>query len=124
MRPIDRIIKASKDKRESFHVEDWDLDIYYTPLTPSDQSAIDKRLKGAGLDRTEDTHERDILTFIQKAEDEDGARHFEWGDQTRLLEHAPSAIVQYFIVKMYEGSLGGIKGAKKNLETMIGSDSD
>ena len=125
MRAIDRIIKAARANRDSVHVPDWDLDIYFGPVTSRDQQEVYDRMKKVGIDNPfSDIPKMHILTFIQKAEAEDHTRLFEWGDEDNLLRYAPAFVVEKVINRLYEGSTGGIEEAKKNSETTTGSTSE
>lgn len=117
-RPIDKIRQATRDKRRSIEVEDWDLTLYFAPLTTADVEAIDAAMEDDGIDPQKNQHDRRIRQLIEKAELEDGTKAFRPGDAHYLKTEADYMTLQRVIGAMYKSTLPmseeGIDEAKKD----------
>lgn len=103
-------IKESFSNQEPKHiyVEEWDQDIYMTPLTLDEQDKINARSKGS-------PYQLAVFALITKAQDEKGNSLFTIADKTDLLHNVSFSTVEKIITTIYSSDGGSSAGeAEKN----------
>lgn len=118
-RPIDRIRASYKGRRRPIEMEDWDLTLYFGPLTTADMEAVEERMRDElGEEPEKHRHTKNLLLLIHKAELEDGSRAFTFGDMHYLKTEADYTKIQRLVAHMYSSSLGPLdpESAKKKSE--------
>lgn len=123
MKLIDTIKKRAEKGRRSIEVPEWDVTLWFGPLTPNDIQAVRDRLLDEGKDpERHRTHERVTLLFA-KAENEEGERVFDYGDRIAFMEHVEWAVFQRVMAFLYGSALTTLEDAKKKSEKTESSDS-
>lgn len=86
-RLIDRIVAKSPTDRRMIHVPEWEVDIYFKPLTRAQiDQAIPKDIeRPVGTER--------LLVLAHMAEDADGKRLFRQTDVEKLRQHAEVTVL-------------------------------
>lgn len=110
MRAIDKVRKGVTRRRRKFGpIKLWDnLELWFGPLTTDDMEAVDSRLVDEGFEdplAEKNRHRRNILLLIHKAEDKDGSKAFQFGDEHYLRTEADYLIMQTMIAFMYESAI-------------------
>lgn len=101
VRPIDKIRAAFADKFWELYVPEWDLTIYFRPMTQADLQAAELA-RGSELGR----FEKNVNLLVRKARNKDGMPLFQPGDCHALMNEARFEVVQRCINFMYScGSL-------------------
>ena len=96
MKPIDQVIAGEQSRRRCVVVSEWGgIDVYVAPVTTLDQNSVNDRNYRTADDRA-------IGLVIQKAQDKDGKRLFEWGDFTTLQRYASTSALN----KVLDAALG------------------
>jgi len=110
IRAIDKVRKGVSRRRRKFGpIKKWNnLELWFGPLTTDDMEAVDLRLINEGCEDPLDEkhrHRRNILLLIHKAQDKDGKRAFEFGDEHYLRTEADYLIMQMLIGFMFESAI-------------------
>lgn len=92
-------------ERKHFYVEDWEQDIYMSPLSLREQDKINARAKDS-------PYQLAVYALIMKAEDEQGEKLFTLDDKVDLLNNVSFGTVEKIIGAMF-GS-GTVEDAEKN----------
>ena len=95
----------SSQERMHFFVEEWDLDLYMSPLSLREQDKINARGK-------ESPYQIAVYALILKAEDEKGDKMFTIDDKVPLLNNVSFTTVERIITAMFNS--GGIEESEKN----------
>lgn len=115
-RPIDRIRQKTRDRRQRVEVEDWDLILYFGPLTTADVEAVEASLRDDGKDPDEHRTERRLRLLVEKAELEDGSSAFRPGDVHHLRNEASYVTLQQVIGKMFRAAVDVDEAKKESVE--------
>jgi len=110
-RPIDKIRRATRDRRRSIEIEAWDLTLYFGPLTTSDVEAVDAAMEDDGRDPQSHSQERRIRLLIEKAELEDGSPAFRPGDRHYLYNEADYTLLNQVVAFMYQSAVSSVDEA-------------
>jgi hypothetical protein len=94
---------------KKLHVSEWDLDIYYRPLTNLRQEAEIVELTKAGK-----SVEALVVSIINKAMDEDGNPLFQRADRTALMNQADPTVVLTVATQLNGGELPSVEELEKN----------
>lgn len=106
VRAIDKVRGAFMKRRREVHVKEWDLTLFFGPLTTADVDAVEERMESVeGLDPAKRRSEKNLLLLIHKAQNEDGSRAFEFGDKHWLATEADYVVIQRLIGEMYAGAI-------------------
>ncbi|HEX7048657.1 MAG TPA: hypothetical protein VF188_00475 [Longimicrobiales bacterium] len=101
---IDRVVARYRDTRRRVEVPEWDVVLYFGPLTKADILAVEQRMRDEdGKEPDKHRHEKNILLIVQKAELEDGSKAFRWGDRHTLFEKAEAAVLDRLLLALYSG---------------------
>ena len=89
---IDRVLRLERGARKTFHAPWWDEPddpciVYFRPFTLGDSDEVEARKPATATERL-------VLIVIQKAENEAGARLFEWGHKYSLLRDVAAKHLQ------------------------------
>ena len=95
----------SNQERIHFFVQEWDQDIYMTPLSLREQDKINARAKDS-------PYQLAVYALIMKAEDEQGEKLFSLDDKVDLLNNVSFGTVEKIITGMF--SSGSVEDAEKN----------
>ena len=96
MRPIDKILAtAGARPRRSLYVSEWDLEIYWSPVTLHDQRQLGQQKLCDELDLA-------VHLVVRKAEDADGERLFSLADAHTLATEIPAAPIATLAAAMVE----------------------
>ena len=100
-------IRANFDnqERKHFYIQEWEQDIYMSPLTLREQDKINARSKDS-------PYQLAVYALIMKAEDEKGEKLFTLDDKVFLLDNVSFTTVEKIISAMF-GS-GTVEDAEKN----------
>jgi len=96
----------SNQERIHFFVQEWDQDIYMTPLSLREQDKINARAKDS-------PYQLAVYALIMKAEDEQGEKLFSLDDKVDLLNNVSFGTVEKIITGMF--SSGSVEDAEKKL---------
>ncbi len=114
MRPIDKVKQHARvTARRKLQVEEWETDLYFSPLTTNDMIAVAERMGEEGRDVALNEYERRVVLVILKAELEDGTKAFEFGDRIELMANGSWPIVNRIVAFIYETSAPSLEDAKK-----------
>lgn len=115
LRPIDRIRRAFRRDAEKVAVPEWEMDVYFHPLTIADQQAVASIVRRE-TGKESDPMEENIQLLILKARDEQGKPLFVGGDAHFLKTEADARVINRVSTLMYlSGSLSQ-KEAKDAVE--------
>ncbi len=92
-RLIDRIIAKSKDDRRSVVVQEWDQEVWYTPITTQDRIDVEVQLKARFGEDGWNNHQYGVLMLISKCEDQAGSRLFSVDDFTPIVQKAEAGVL-------------------------------
>ena len=95
----------SSQERMHFFVEEWELDLYMSPLSLREQDKINARAKDSPFQLA-------VYALIMKAEDEQGELLFGLDDKVTLLNNVSFQTVERIITAMFNS--GGIESSEKN----------
>jgi hypothetical protein len=95
----------SSQERMHFFVEEWELDLYMSPLSLREQDKINARGK-------ESPYQIAVYALILKAEDEQGEKLFTLDDKVTLLNNVSFKTVESIITAMFNS--GGVEESEKN----------
>lgn len=127
-RAIDKVRAAYRNRRRKEEVPEWDMTLYFGPLTTADNEAVDLRMQDEdGLDPEVRKYDRRIYLLIHKAELEDGSRAFDFGDFHYLKNEADFMVLSRLWAVMFQGALQigeDVEAAKKKSEETGSSGSD
>jgi hypothetical protein len=111
--PIDQITKHFRAKLSGnlskHHVEEWNMDVYYRPITTLKQEAKIVELSSQGK-----SVEALVETIIQKALDAEGKPLFKPLDKTVLMNEADPKIVLDLARVLNGSDLPDIEEVEKN----------
>lgn len=99
LRPIDQVRKAYRQRLRPVEVPEWDMTLYFGPLTTADSIAVAER-------EPRNEYEKRILLLIQKARLEDGSPAFTWGDKMVLIQEAENKVLNRLLAALYGVALG------------------
>ena len=100
-------IKANFSNRERvhFYVQEWEQDVYMSPLSLDEQDKINGRAKDS-------PYRLAVYALIMKAEDEQGEKLFGLDDKVALMNNVSFGTVEKIIAEMF--SSGTVEDAEKN----------
>ena len=100
-------IKAhfSSQERAHFYVEEWETDIYMSPVSLDEQDKLNRRAKDS-------PYQLAVYALILKAEDEQGEKLFGLDDKMTLLHNVSFGTVEKIISIMFKSS--NVDDAEKN----------
>ena len=103
---LDRIKSHfNNQERKHFYIEEWDQDIYMTPLSLREQDKINAQSKNSPFQMA-------VYALILKAEDEQGEKLFTLDNKVTLLNNVSFETVEKVISGMFNP--GGMEEAEKN----------
>lgn len=122
--PISAIQKATAHYKtqiggelKSFKVDEWDLTIFYRPITSLRAEADVVQLSQAGK-----TVEALVMSIINKARDENGKLMFSKHDKDTFMNEVDPQVVLKVANKLNRLELPGVEEIEKNLEEIQNSD--
>lgn len=87
MSAIDRVVEYyGNQERGHIHVEEWGLDIYWSPITIGEIARIEKASKGSNAQVL-------LECVVLKAEDADGNKLFKLDDKAKLKRKGDPGIM-------------------------------
>jgi len=108
MRAIDVIRQRTVTARRMLRVPEWELDLYFGPLTANDFLGIQDREPKTII-------ERNLMLLVMKAQTEDGRPLFAFGDMHVLKNEVAFPILTRLIEFMFESAFPSVEAATKEL---------
>lgn len=119
MRAIDKIRQAFSNAARPIRVPEWDLTLYFGPLTVGDmlkaRAYADAHVAADGAPKDEPYLRRNLRLVILKARDADGRLLFQMGDLEYLESEAHFGITERVIEFMFQTAVG-VEEAKRVLD--------
>jgi len=114
-RPIDRIRAAQRNLRKSHTVKEWDMTLYFPPMTYAARNAVAAHMGEKPKDVPSEVWKRRewVTLLVSVAELEDGTKAFDLGDVDLLIETASSAILDQLVGVMF---LAGVPDMPQTVE--------
>lgn len=117
-KPLSAIQKATSHYKnqitgnlEKFHVEEWDLDIYYR-----NTQSLKAEAEVVELSRQGKTVEALVMSIINKARDADGKLIFSKHDKAVFMNEVDPQVVLKVANKINNVNMPGMEDIEKNLE--------